>query len=732
MHPILCDVCDTPWSVAKCVLEQFQDIKQHISISVDDKFIPNDDYILAHPEAIFQLNCEDCQQQCKVAAVHPITGKFHELIVDKSTTIRELLHLLAPELRDNDCVAAECNHQRISLHSKVQDIDTTKIIRLRCFPLRGGAKGDIRNQLREQLVSHGVPENIVASRIHVICSAIPDSKLGECFQQTDVWGALKNLCTAASVRLVQPQELKERQTLMRQSAGKGDSRKQPKGAGKTNQSTASSKHSPLLPPLVENVDFVQDFQGQDGTQIPVIYPSAFCTGGTGVCPMNIQQAKSFLPVSTISPDPLAILVLGHHESLSDHRTTVAGTLKATGIPCLLPATLIQFGGTPVEYKFQGLKVEASPTESHIVEVIISKDKSRHWDSNASPIDIVAKTIPAVKERSVLIGTWGWKSLDSNWKPSHASTAQVWKGNIRIASTALDQMLKASGPEGISLWPKDNEYKADQTYVHIAIKADSETQAQACAQKVPQHLGFVSHRGRYLIRCLRTNFNAVKKTLNPEGFILDACEINSNDLRFVLTGLTEGYTAQSITEGLKKAGWNARTVRALSAKTWLLVADKPPDATHVEFNGQLATIRPFQKDAPSRQFDMQSKPFQAMSLSSWSDDRSSTSVTSSFGQGPIASKLDEITAKLQETTEQIGTLTEQMQFMTERQETHEQQVAEQFEEVEQKQQQLNVTLEGSIVQQMKHMFSSFEGNLATRLDRIEHELAEDGDKRRKTS
>ena len=232
--------------------------------------------------------------------------------------------------------------------------------------------------------------------------------------------------------------------------------------------------------------------------------------------------------------------------------------------------------------------------------------------------------------------------------------------------------------------------------------------------------------------MRTNFNAVKRTLNPEGCILDACEIKPNDLRFVLTGLTEGCTAQSITEGLKNAGWNARTVRALSAKTWLLVADSPPTATHVEFNGTLATIRPFQKDAPSRQFEPQQRTFQAMSLSSWSDDRSTVSAASTFGQGPIANKLDEITAKLQETTDQIGTLTEQMQFMTERQEAHEQQVAEQFEEVEQQQQQIHTSLEGAIVNQMKSMFSSFEGSLATRLDRIEHELAEDGDKRRKTS
>ncbi len=732
LHPILCDVCDTPNSIAQSMLENFHEVKHAIQVTQEQQLLNLDEYVLALTPSSLSIQTVDHQQECRVAIIHPITGRFHELIVQKQSTVREIVSFIAPELLNIGCVVAEHNHKRISIETKAKDIDVAHVIRLRCFPLKGGGKGDIRNQLREQLLSHGVPENIVASRIHVICNAVPEAKIGECFHQTDVWGALKNVCTAANVRLVQPQELKDRQMLMRQTTNKADQRQQAKGKGKSRQTSDSSKHSPMLPPLVENVEFVQDFQGQDGTTIPIIYPSAFCTKGTGVCPMNLQQAKSFLPVSTISPDPLAILILGHHESISEHKITVAGTLKTTGIPCLLPATLIQFGDTPVEYKFTGLKIEANVTQSHILEVIVNRDKCKHWDSNATPIDIVAKSIPAVKEKNVLIGTWGWKSLDTNWKPTHASSAHVWKGNIRIASTALEQMLKASGPEGISLWPKDKDFKADSDYVHVVIRADSETQAQACAQKIHQHLGFVHHRGRFLLRCLRTNFNAVKRTLNPEGCILDACEIKPNDLRFVLTGLTEGCTAQSITEGLKNAGWNARTVRALSAKTWLLVADSPPTATHVEFNGTLATIRPFQKDAPSRQFEPQQRTFQAMSLSSWSDDRSTVSAASTFGQGPIANKLDEITAKLQETTDQIGTLTEQMQFMTERQEAHEQQVAEQFEEVEQQQQQIHTSLEGAIVNQMKSMFSSFEGSLATRLDRIEHELAEDGDKRRKTS
>lgn len=223
-------------------------------------------------------------------------------------------------------------------------------------------------------------------------------------------------------------------------------------------------------------------------------------------------------------------------------------------------------------------------------------------------------------------------------------------------------------------------------------------------------------------------------MNPDGCILDACEINPTDLRFVLTGLTEGFAADSITEGLKNAGWNARTVRALSAKTWLLVSSQPPKETHLQINGTLVTVRPFQKDAPVRPIEnsfRRDRPT-AMALSHWNDDRSTASTVSSFGQGPIANKLDEITAKLNQTTEQIGTLTEQMQMMSERQDIHETQVSSKFEQVELHQQAFNSKLEGAIVNQMKHMFSTFEGNISSRLDRIESEISEDGDKRRKVN
>jgi len=94
-------------------------------------------------------------------------------------------------------------------------------------------------------------------------------------------------------------------------------------------------------------------------------------------------------------------VLGHHDSLSDHKLTVAGTLKSTNMPCLLPATLIKFGASPVDYKFTGLKVEVNPIESHIIEVVIAKDRCKHWDTNVAPIDIVAKYLPAVKDKSIL-------------------------------------------------------------------------------------------------------------------------------------------------------------------------------------------------------------------------------------------------------------------------------------------------------------------------------------------
>lgn len=733
LHPVLCDVCDTALSVAQCIFANFSEIKNAFCMTQHDEIVNPDDYILGCDRKVLTFQFHDQHQKGRVGIIHPFTGKFHELYVGQNCTISDIKRIVVPELLDVENIVAEINHQRVSSDMCIRDVDKNHVLRLRCFPLKGGARTDVRNQLREQLVSHGVPENQVASRIHTICTAIPEGKIVECFGQADVWGGLKNVCTAANIRLVHPQELKERQQSLRNAVRKGESIKpKAKGGGKGRNLVESSKHVPLLPPMVENVEFVQDFRGEDGSNVPIIFPSAMCTGGTGVCPMNLSQAKSFLPVTIISTDPLAILVLGHHDSLSEHKVTVAGTIKTTGIPCLLPATLIQFGASPVLYKFTGLKVEADTTESQIIEVIITKDKSKYWDSNIAPIDIVAKTIPAVKEKSILIGAWGWKSLDAQWKPTHASSSQVWRGNIRIASTAVKQLLKASGPDGISLWPKDNEYRADPEFVHITVKAESESQAQACAQKVPQNLGFVHHRGRYLIRCLRTNFNAVKMILNPEGCILDACEINPGDLRFVLSGLTEGYTASSITDGLKKAGWNARTVRALSAKTWLLVADQPPAATHLEFNGTLATVRPFQKEAPGRQYDSSFRAHHAMSMSSWSDDRSTASSVNSFCQGPIASKLDEIQAKLQETTEHLGTLTERVQDISDRQDTHEVQVAEQFIEVDQKQKQFLGNLEGAIVHQMKSMFSTFEGSLVTRLDRIESELAEDPEKRRKTN
>jgi len=52
-------------------------------------------------------------------------------------------------------------------------------------------------------------------------------------------------------------------------------------------------------------------------------------------------------------------------------------------------------------------------------------------------------------------------------------ASFWKGFIRVTSTAVEEMLRSSGPGGISLWPKDNEYKPHQDFAHLAVHADDE-------------------------------------------------------------------------------------------------------------------------------------------------------------------------------------------------------------------------------------------------------------------
>jgi len=136
--PILCDICDTPETVAQVMIDNYHELKHMLTMTNRDHAILSHEYLLAQQSTYLVLKVSNQSKECKIGAIHPITGKYHEFLVPLRNTIRDLYQMIAPELGAHIPIVAEIDHQRISTETSISDIDPTKVVRFRCFPMQGG------------------------------------------------------------------------------------------------------------------------------------------------------------------------------------------------------------------------------------------------------------------------------------------------------------------------------------------------------------------------------------------------------------------------------------------------------------------------------------------------------------------------------------------------------------------------------------------------------------------
>ena len=73
------------------------------------------------------------------------------------------------------------------------------------------------------------------------------------------------------------------------------------------------------------------------------------------------------------------------------------------------------------------------------------------------------------------------------------------GYVRVPDTSLDRLLAASGPCGISLWPKADNKQLDPRYSHINVEAKGPDEVSAITKATNNTLGFVqSPSNRWLV------------------------------------------------------------------------------------------------------------------------------------------------------------------------------------------------------------------------------------------
>ena len=531
---------------------------------------------------------------CFIGVVHPITGRFHEVKYSHDMVVVQLLDLIQPEIAAANCLAPEINGKRISFLDRVCSFPSSATIRFRFYGGLGGAPSS-KTCLKTELVSRGVPLEQVDHRIAAVMNTVGERAVEDIFLTNDPWSRLKETCSAKKVRLVMPGELKAHQTSKRaasvtdrstSSAGSSrDTSHKGKGKGKGKH----DKPKPLPIPDWGDVDLPDGFVNSEDLPIEYIGVAELQRDAQGVCPLSIQETEPYITTSArMSADPLAIIVPGHHfETCEDHISHISFpvTVKASGAPILIPATLVQLGQECVYFAFRGPSASIETVESTVLEVQVCSAFCPVWKPSSKPLDILAQCIPTLRDRDVLLSHWSLKWIKDR-KIAAPHVATHIHGYIRVPDSFLDRLLAQSGPQGISLWPKSSNKQLD---------ARGPDEASAVTKATNNAIGFVQGvNGKWLVRCKREHYPETRRTLIPDGLVLENTSVGEHDAQFVLQSCTTDLscTTQAINAGLQELGWDAKVVKTLGPAAWLLTSKSNPPGPHLSLNNLIMAVKPY--------------------------------------------------------------------------------------------------------------------------------------------
>ena len=227
----------------------------------------------------------------------------------------------------------------------VEQIENGCPIHVRACALPGGAKkkaDEVSDVLGKMLVKRGVPEADKPSRVNAIVSKIPLQELKVITHQDEQtsWDEIKRLANQYKIRLVTNQELKEHQKAQRAAKDK------------SSQSSGTNARAPKQKPFAsepKQVTIDVSLFHAAGERVATCDVGKFGPDMTGLAIVTVDQAEKFLPVSRLSADPLALLVLSPKNFAGIEPVQVPAQ-DGKDNPILTYIVLLNFGDIRVELK----------------------------------------------------------------------------------------------------------------------------------------------------------------------------------------------------------------------------------------------------------------------------------------------------------------------------------------------------------------------------------------------
>ena len=491
------------------------------------------------------------------------------------------------------CLRTVHRGQNIMPHVKFGELlnNESQIIKLHAvLQLHGGgnkqdALQDVKHALAIFMMGQGADLKDVSYVLEVLgrnAGLHALKKISEIHVVKDKISALQQLATSLNVRW--PDNLKGDESKV--DRVKSWSKKR----SLTSQHVCASQFT-LLPEV---------FVNEDGSHPNI--RSSVATGASGVVLLDFDQAKPWLvDQKIITSDELAIAVLGH-ECPCDQPT------KCQHVN--LPVNSVEGETVIVKACFHNLgekKIVIKPTANDKVSVnagtvaaiTIYRDEIAPGDwkhVTNGPVRYALASFELNDEAVFQGPPWGrsWLASGEKSSPENASSLQF---HVRVDSTKLESLMKASGSNGTYITPKADNNMADNRYTIVWLEGNPIDIAQ-CMLKTPEHLGQVRinkgkgenakiNRG---VRCKREQFAAMFAKLRPND---DPPDVTPIECLYKIQPTPVGAQMKDVQAWMKLQGWDGRPLKLLGDKCWLIGSAKPFDRPFLSWNSSSILVKKVQ-------------------------------------------------------------------------------------------------------------------------------------------
>eukprot|EP00438_Fugacium_kawagutii_P001309 Skav226293 [mRNA] locus=scaffold3301:263788:268242:+ [translate_table: standard] len=589
-------VCPRHWCIEQLSLLMFpnQTAENPMCVFVDGRSQPPDtciEQIIAQDNltmGMFMLSATKLEAVCQESSLntaYPSIQIFIKGPEDHRPKLRQVpMHYTLTKIAAILLAKYKCNTTMLTLVGGkaidpciiVGNLPQDTSIEFRLCALLGGAKNEetIKN-LANVLSERGVPKEHAMERAKTVIGKIPAPEVKAILNKdpSSMWSELKGLANKAQVRLITTTELKNHQKKMRDEK-------------KEKTKPAPKRQRKEVDPKQVTID-LGHFKADD-CKLQAIDIGAFGPDAMGIAMAKPNEAKTFLPRSRLSPDPLGLLVLTH-EPFDNQHPQLIPALDQKNQPVLISAVLLNFGDIPVTYQPNVPKADIVEVDAAILEINIQKQYVPSWAEVVNPLNFLGQKLPEL--RTGVIAAWNLRFYKEDRSQTNHQEADYVHGFLKVPTSQLDPTLQRSGQHGVFAQVKAPNKKPDPAYGVVPLHGFSHDEAMTLAKRTANVLGIVmlNQKGTFALRGKRENIAEIRRIALPQGISPQEGQIPPGATWWYLRSINTSTNCTELSNALKSLGWNATAVRPSGASTWLVCSYDSPPSSHLLLSGQYVAV-----------------------------------------------------------------------------------------------------------------------------------------------